>query len=219
MGFVSMFIPMLIAFFFVVIVIFAIIWLTGLAVTIFSAIRRGQAKKAGTKPHKAGLITGITLMALPFLIVGGISVYNSTQPNTYRMTQDWSDSLQSGIETGDTQLVYSIFSEYTKSKDNKLYSEIEKMLAYIDGDMEIVRKDKPSRFGHKWAEDGSIIEECFEGRMTYIAADSGQEYLIYYFGYCTYDEDENKLGLERVFVKCDDKKIGAGITTAPYVKG
>ena len=52
MAFASMVIPMLIAFFFVVIVIFAVIWLTGLAITIVSAIRRGRAKKAGTCPSK-----------------------------------------------------------------------------------------------------------------------------------------------------------------------
>ena len=219
MAFASMVIPMLIAFFFVVIVIFGIIWLIGLTFTIIFAIKRGKAIRNGTKPHNAGLITGITLMALPFLIVGGLSVYNSTQPNPYLKAQSCRDSLQSGIETGDPQLVYSLFSDYTKSKDPGLYSEIEKMHAFISGDMEIIREDKPSLFDQRRADDGSIISECFEGRMTYTVTDSEQEYMIYYFGYCWYTEDKTKLGLERVFVLCGDKKIGAGITTAPYVKG
>ena len=213
MGFVSMFIPMLIAFFFVVIVIFAIIWLTGLAVTIFSAIRRGQAKKAGTKPHKAGLITGITMMALPFLIVGGLRIYNATQPNTWAVATGYRDSLRSGIETGDAQLVYEIFSEYTKSRDSMLYVQIERMLDFIPEEAECTKAWNPSFYGTKYSDDGSIIVERFEGEMEYILTDSGQEYKLRYFGICLYNDSENRIGLEQVIVRCGDERVDVGINT------
>ena len=215
MAFASMFIPLLIAFFFVVIVIFGIIWLTGLAITIVSAIRRGRAKKAGTKPHKAGLITGITLMALPFLIVGGLRIYNATQPNSWAVATGCRDSLQSGIETGDPQLVYSAFSEYTKNKrgDNRLYNEIERMLDFIDEEAECTKAWNPSFYGTKYSDDGSIIEERFEGEMEYVLTDSGQEYKLRYFGFCRYNDNENRMGLEQVIVWCGNERVDVGINT------
>ena len=213
MAFASMVIPMLIAFFFVVIVIFAIIWLTGLAITIFSAIRRGRAKKTGTKPHKAGLITGITLMALPFLIVGGLRIYSATQPNSWTVATGYRDSLQSGIESDDAQLIYEIFSEYTKSRDPRLYGQIEKMLDFIDEEAECTKAWNPSFHGTKHSDNGSIIEERFEGEMEYVLTDSGQEYKLRYFGFCRYNDNENRIGLEQVIVWCGDERVDVGINT------
>ena len=222
MAFLPIFLLSVIEFLIIAIVIFSIIWFIGLIVTTVSAIRRGKAVRAGIKPHKAGLITGITLMALPAVIVGGFFIsflLNDTSQSGWTVSHNLRDSLQSGIETGDAQLIYEAFSEYTKSRDPKLYGEIEKILAFISEDIENVRTDTPSTFAYEHADNGSIIVERFEGRMEYIVADSQQKYRIYYFGFCRYIEDEKKLGLERVIVKCGDEEIGAGITTDPYVKG
>ena len=215
MAFLPIFLLSVIEFLIIAIVIFSIIWFIGLIVTTVSAIRRGKAVRAGIKPHKAGLITGITLMALPAVIVGGIVLCLAIGggENTYSISKHYRDSLQSGIETNDAQLIYTAFSQYTKNRDPKLYTDIEKMLAFISGDVESISAGYPSQNVEIYGEDFSIEKESFNGRMENIVTDSGQEYKIYYFGYCKYVDDENRLGLERVIVYCGDEKIDIGIDT------
>lgn len=210
------FVFMVFVFFLIAAGFLGIIGLTGLTITIISAIRREKAVREGREPHKAGIITGISLMAVPVLIVGGIVLYftiNSGKGSSYELATSYRDSLQSGIQNDDTQMIYTAFSEYTQSRHTELYGEIEEMFTFIKGDVESYTNLLPAENCEKYAENGSFEIQNFRGEIRDIVTSSGKTYEIHYFGYSQYDGDENRLGLEKITVKCGDEQIEVGIDT------
>lgn len=70
------FISMVFVFLGIAVLVLGGMGLTGLIILVISGIRREKAIREGVEsPSKAGMITGLVLMAVPVLIVGGLALF------------------------------------------------------------------------------------------------------------------------------------------------
>lgn len=190
MAFASMFIIILL---FCIIILF-LITLSGIIMIIVSVLHRRRAVKEGSQPRKAGLITGIILTFLPIALIGTLwAVISHPNPdNPYTKIGNFKDTLVSGLENGNSDVILSVISESEKEADPELQSEINDMLKYLDGRVNDYYPDIP--------EDRSIQNSSnpyiFFSGVIYDNPDRrNQSCSIHYYGYAQYEAYPEKIGI------------------------
>lgn len=205
MAFAAMFIALLV----IVIGAMGICTLLGIVLIIVSAVRRRRAVREGSKPKKAGLITGIILAVLPALAAGVLMfwMFNGVQDSPYLKAAGYRDKLNEGLMCGSTEMILSAFSESARSADPALKDEIDGMLELLGGEITDSVPSTPVDWRDELDEKGRSVTRHFTGELENAAAASGETYVIYYSGYCQYEGHPEKLGLTEIKVRSGDATV------------
>lgn len=171
-----------------------LITLSGIITIIVSALHRIHDVQEGSKPRKAGLITGIILTVLPLALIVTLwaIISHPNKDNPYIKTGDFRDTLVRGLESSNSDVILSVISGSQKEADPELKSKINDMLKYLDGCVDAYYPDIPT--------DG-VIQNTSEPYMYFsgVIYDNpdrrNQSCNIHYYGYAQYEAHPEQIGI------------------------
>lgn len=185
--------------FVIVMGILGFIELVGLIVLIVSLVKRRKRRKEGQTPRKAGLITGIIMMAAPVILVGVFVLHfmHGGLSSKEMDIQACEDKLYECLMAGDSTGMTDLFSDYAKSTAPNLSEQISEMLSHIDGGILSADKgDAPKSTMFKYEDGDNEIEYyTFSDTIHSIKTDSGEEYMLVYKGFSYFADDAAHAGL------------------------
>ena len=186
--------------------------LLGMLVTTVSFIRRKKAKFTGKRPHKLGLVTGLVIMAVPVVIVGGVALYlfiGSLGESSYDRAIKYRDTLKAGIEKHDAYIIKGAFSSYVKAEDKELDEQIDELLDFIGEDVKEIKFILPKENCEEYADDGSFKLVTFRCETRELTTENGS-FKLRLEG-CSKHTDTKKHGIESITVKGGGKSLTIGI--------
>lgn len=202
MAFASMFIIFLL---FCIIILF-LITLSGIIMIIVSVLHRRRAEKEGSQPRKAGLVTGIILTFLPIALICTLwaVISHSNQDNPYTEIGNFKDTLVSGLEKSDSDIILSVFSDSEKEADPDLQSKINDMLKYLDGRVNDYYPDIPE---DRFIQNISNPYMYFSGVIYDNPDRRNQSCSIHYYGYAQYEAYPEKIGITGFEIHNDEEIV------------